>query len=113
MSQYPYIKLVVPTALKQYKNGQLAESVLASVKTSPSSFQYASDQLKNDKAFVKEVLISGGAEAFDYVSDALKADKSIINLYKSKPELFMENQLLKRNQGAIYTLFKKFKKVSI
>jgi peptidoglycan hydrolase-like protein with peptidoglycan-binding domain len=33
MSQYPYIKLVVPTALKQYKNGQLAESVLASVKT--------------------------------------------------------------------------------
>jgi peptidoglycan hydrolase-like protein with peptidoglycan-binding domain len=30
---YPYIKLVVPTALKQYKNGQLAESVLASVKT--------------------------------------------------------------------------------
>ena len=33
MSKYPYIKLVVPTALKQYKNGQLAESVLASVKT--------------------------------------------------------------------------------
>jgi peptidoglycan hydrolase-like protein with peptidoglycan-binding domain len=33
MSQYPFIKLVVPTALKQYKNGQLAESVLASVKT--------------------------------------------------------------------------------
>jgi peptidoglycan hydrolase-like protein with peptidoglycan-binding domain len=30
---YPYIKLIVPTALKQYKNGQLAESVLASVKT--------------------------------------------------------------------------------
>ena len=29
----PYIKLVVPTALKQYKNGQLADSVLASVKT--------------------------------------------------------------------------------
>jgi hypothetical protein len=58
------------------------EVVLASVKTCPSSFQYASDQLKNDKAFVKEVLISGGAEAFEYVSDALKADKSIINLYK-------------------------------
>lgn len=33
MSQYPYIKLVVPTALKQYKNGQLAPSVLAKVKT--------------------------------------------------------------------------------
>ena len=33
MSQYPFIKLVVPTALKVYKNGQLAESVLASVKT--------------------------------------------------------------------------------
>lgn len=29
----PFIKLVVPTALKQYKNGQLAESVLAPVKT--------------------------------------------------------------------------------
>lgn len=29
----PYMKLVVPTALKQYKNGQLAESVLAPVKT--------------------------------------------------------------------------------
>lgn len=29
----PFIKLVVPTALKQYKNGQLAQSVLASVKT--------------------------------------------------------------------------------
>jgi LAS superfamily LD-carboxypeptidase LdcB len=33
MSQYPYIKLVVPTALKQYKNGQLAPTVLAKVKT--------------------------------------------------------------------------------
>lgn len=33
MSQYPYIKLVVPTALKQYKNGQLDPSVLARVKT--------------------------------------------------------------------------------
>ena len=29
----PYIKLVVPTALKQYKNGQLPASVLAKVKT--------------------------------------------------------------------------------
>lgn len=29
----PFIKLVVPTALKQYKNGQLAESVLAPIKT--------------------------------------------------------------------------------
>lgn len=29
----PYIKLVVPTALKQFKNGQLAESVLAPIKT--------------------------------------------------------------------------------
>jgi len=33
MSQYPFIKLVVPTALKAYKNGQLPDSVLASVKT--------------------------------------------------------------------------------
>jgi len=33
MSQYPYIKLVVPTALKQYKNGQLAPTVLAKVNT--------------------------------------------------------------------------------
>ena len=30
---YPFIKLVVPTALKKYKNGQLDPSVLASVKT--------------------------------------------------------------------------------
>ena len=29
----PFIKLVVPTALKQYKNGQLADSVLAPIKT--------------------------------------------------------------------------------
>lgn len=29
----PYMKLVVPTALKQYKNGQLPESVLGKVKT--------------------------------------------------------------------------------
>ena len=29
----PFIKLTVPTALKQYKNGQLAESVLAPIKT--------------------------------------------------------------------------------
>lgn len=29
----PFIKLVVPTALKQYKNGQLPDSVLAKVKT--------------------------------------------------------------------------------
>jgi hypothetical protein len=29
----PFIKLVVPTALKQFKNGQLAENVLAPVKT--------------------------------------------------------------------------------
>jgi peptidoglycan hydrolase-like protein with peptidoglycan-binding domain len=29
----PFIKLVVPTALKQFKNGQLADSVLASIKT--------------------------------------------------------------------------------
>lgn len=32
-SQYPFVKLVVPTALKQYKNGQLPDSVLAKVKT--------------------------------------------------------------------------------
>jgi LAS superfamily LD-carboxypeptidase LdcB len=31
--QYPFIKLTVPTALKQYKNGQLPASVLAKVKT--------------------------------------------------------------------------------
>jgi len=30
---YPFIKLTVPTALKQYKNGQLPASVLAKVKT--------------------------------------------------------------------------------
>lgn len=30
---YPCIKLVVPTALKQYKNGQLAQTVLAKVNT--------------------------------------------------------------------------------
>ena len=29
----PFIKLTVPTALRQYKNGQLAESVLAPIKT--------------------------------------------------------------------------------
>lgn len=29
----PYIKLVVPTALKQYKNGQLPETTLAKIKT--------------------------------------------------------------------------------
>jgi peptidoglycan hydrolase-like protein with peptidoglycan-binding domain len=29
----PFIKLVVPTALKQFKNGQLADSVLAPIKT--------------------------------------------------------------------------------
>jgi hypothetical protein len=29
----PFIKLIVPTALRQYKNGQLADSVLAPIKT--------------------------------------------------------------------------------
>ena len=33
MSQYPSIKLVVPTALKKYKNGQLDSSLLAKVNT--------------------------------------------------------------------------------
>ena len=33
MSQYPFIKLVVPAALKAHKNGQLPDSLLASVKT--------------------------------------------------------------------------------
>ena len=33
MSQYPYIKLVVPTALKAHKNGQLPANLLAKVKT--------------------------------------------------------------------------------
>ena len=33
MSQYPSIKLVVPTALKKYKNGQLDPSLLAKVNT--------------------------------------------------------------------------------
>ena len=33
MSKYPFIKLVVPTALKAYKNGQLPANLLAKVKT--------------------------------------------------------------------------------
>lgn len=38
----PYIKLVVPTALKQYKNGQLPKEVLAPVKVNgPENVMYA------------------------------------------------------------------------
>jgi LAS superfamily LD-carboxypeptidase LdcB len=49
MSQYPYIKLVVPTALKQYKNGQLAPSVLAKVKTGGQ--MYAPVAVQFDKMY--------------------------------------------------------------
>ena len=41
---YPFIKLVVPTALKQYKNGQLPASVLASVKTGGKMYAPVAEQ---------------------------------------------------------------------
>lgn len=40
----PYIKLVVPTALRQYKNGQLPQSVLAKVKTGGVMYAPAAEQ---------------------------------------------------------------------
>ena len=41
---YPCIKLVVPTPLKQYKNGQLAPSVLAPVKTGGKMYAPVAEQ---------------------------------------------------------------------
>ena len=41
---YPCIKLVVPTPLKQYKNGQLNPSVLASVKTGGKMYAPVAEQ---------------------------------------------------------------------
>jgi len=41
---YPCIKLVVPTALKQFKNGQLAPSVLAPVKTGGKMYAPVAEQ---------------------------------------------------------------------
>jgi len=40
----PFIKLVVPTALKQYKNGQLPDSVLAKVKTGGRMYAPVAEQ---------------------------------------------------------------------
>lgn len=40
----PYIKLVVPTALKQFKNGQLPANVLASVKTGGQMYAPVAEQ---------------------------------------------------------------------
>ncbi len=58
------------------------EIVLDAVKSNGYYFKYASDYLKNDKLFVKEVLLYGGADAFDFISDTLKADDEIIDLCK-------------------------------
>ena len=41
---YPFIKLTVPTALKQYKNGQLPASVLAKVKTGGQMYAPVAEQ---------------------------------------------------------------------
>ena len=41
---YPFIKLVVPTALKQFKNGQLPANVLASVKTGGKMYAPVAEQ---------------------------------------------------------------------
>ena len=41
---YPFIKLTVPTALKQYKNGQLPVSVLANVKTGGQMYAPVAEQ---------------------------------------------------------------------
>jgi LAS superfamily LD-carboxypeptidase LdcB len=41
---YPFIKLTVPTALKQFKNGQLPANVLASVKTGGKMYAPVAEQ---------------------------------------------------------------------
>lgn len=40
----PYIKLVVPTALKQFKNGQLPANVLAPIKTGGRMYTPVAEQ---------------------------------------------------------------------
>ena len=44
MSQYTYIKLVIPTALKPYKNGQLPANLLARVKTGGQMYAPVAEQ---------------------------------------------------------------------
>ena len=44
MSKYPFIKLVVPTPLKQFKNGQLPANVLAKVKTGGQMYAPVAEQ---------------------------------------------------------------------
>lgn len=44
MSKYPFVKLVVPTALKAYKNGQLPASLLAKVKTGGQMYAPVAEQ---------------------------------------------------------------------
>jgi hypothetical protein len=44
MSKYPFIKLVVPTALKAYKNGQLPGNLLAKVKTGGQMYAPVAEQ---------------------------------------------------------------------
>jgi len=44
MSKYPFVKLVVPTALKAYKNGQLPANLLAKVKTGGQMYAPVAEQ---------------------------------------------------------------------
>ena len=44
MSKYPFVKLVVPTALKPYKNGQLPANLLAKVKTGGQMYAPVAEQ---------------------------------------------------------------------
>ena len=44
MSKYPFIKLVVPTPLKAYKNGQLPANLLAKVKTGGQMYAPVAEQ---------------------------------------------------------------------
>lgn len=47
MSKYPFIKLVVPTPLKQFKNGQLPTNVLASVATGGKMYSGAAQHFNS------------------------------------------------------------------
>jgi len=86
------------------------KKIIAKVISGNNSYllEYASDALRNDKAFIKELLLKDPT-ALNYISDELKGDKDLVlPVLKGHPELYSAASPKVQNDPEVLPLIRTF-----